>query len=686
MLARYAPKGKAVTDFATLVLAADSRGLKTGEQALDSIAATTERTERRSNKATAGLSKGYEEVGKQSIFAGQQSKMMAMQLSQVAQQASATGNWIQALAIQLPDLTLGFGTIGIAAGVVAGALLPLIANMVMSGDEADKLADAMDDLEGSMKSYAEAVENASQPIADLVGKFGEQAEGAQKVYEALRKIKELEFYENLNKAREAITETLDGLQSSIDRFQSASQMPEFLRPEAIGMMRSETALLANEFGLTAVQATRINDALDALSTADGPQQAADAAKLLGDEISRATQEGAALTPEMRDIQKEAYQASLEAQQFASMISQATSGANGLAGAVAGIANETGRAAQNAAAMVDALRSQAVTNQLIGNSSLDPLNGFNRTPFETEQDIMNRRAENTKSQYQLTQEKLARGSRGGGRKPAKSEADYYDDIVKSAQRRIDSLKVEQEALGMTEEAANRLRYQNDLLSDAQQRGITLTGDQRANLSTLAETMASVEEETRLASEAMEAQRDMLDGVFGDVRSALHDGKVSWDELADVATNALDKIIDKIQDDLVDSLVNLTSKSGGGDLLGGIFSLLGGGASADPWAGMRVASFDGGGSTGKGSRSGGLDGKGGFMALLHPQESVIDHTKGGGGQSVHVTSDVRVSVDENGELKAFVERTSSEVSDAKVRSYDRQMPDRVKQINANPRKRG
>jgi hypothetical protein len=31
---------------------------------------------------------------------------------------------------------------------------------------------------------------------------------------------------------------------------------------------------------------------------------------------------------------------------------------------------------------------------------------------------------------------------------------------------------------------------------------------------------------------------------------------------------------------------------------------------------------------GSRSGGVDGKGGFPAILHPNETVIDHTKGQG----------------------------------------------------------
>ena len=53
----------------------------------------------------------------------------------------------------------------------------------------------------------------------------------------------------------------------------------------------------------------------------------------------------------------------------------------------------------------------------------------------------------------------------------------------------------------------------------------------------------------------------------------------------------------------------------------------GASAD----VAVTSLDGGGFTGSGSRSGGVDGKGGFPAILHPNETVIDHTKGQAMQS-------------------------------------------------------
>jgi hypothetical protein len=51
-----------------------------------------------------------------------------------------------------------------------------------------------------------------------------------------------------------------------------------------------------------------------------------------------------------------------------------------------------------------------------------------------------------------------------------------------------------------------------------------------------------------------------------------------------------------------------------LLGGLF---GGGG---------LLSFDGGGFTGMGARTGGIDGKGGFPAILHPNETVLDHTKG------------------------------------------------------------
>ena len=51
-----------------------------------------------------------------------------------------------------------------------------------------------------------------------------------------------------------------------------------------------------------------------------------------------------------------------------------------------------------------------------------------------------------------------------------------------------------------------------------------------------------------------------------------------------------------------------------------------------------SGEGGGFTGFGARAGGVDGKGGFDAILHPNETVIDHTKG---QSMGATVNFNIS---------------------------------------------
>ena len=82
-------------------------------------------------------------------------------------------------------------------------------------------------------------------------------------------------------------------------------------------------------------------------------------------------------------------------------------------------------------------------------------------------------------------------------------------------------------------------------------------------------------------------------------------------------------------------------------------------------MSVASpsFDGGGYTGNGSRSGGLDGKGGFWAMMHPQETVIDHTKSGGkgvsfGGSGNVTVNVSLQETSDTSKQGTTEQSTSD----------------------------
>lgn len=57
-----------------------------------------------------------------------------------------------------------------------------------------------------------------------------------------------------------------------------------------------------------------------------------------------------------------------------------------------------------------------------------------------------------------------------------------------------------------------------------------------------------------------------------------------------------------------------------------------ASAGMVAGQTLASFEGGGLTGSGARSGGMDGKGGMLAVVHPNEKITDLHKGQGESKV------------------------------------------------------
>ena len=182
------------------------------------------------------------------------------------------------------------------------------------------------------------------------------------------------------------------------------------------------------------------------------------------------------------------------------------------------------------------------------------------------------------------------SKKGRKRRGKTDAEYYQDIIDGADRRIASLLVEQQALGMTEEAANALRYEQEMLNQAQQHGIELTPKQADYIKMLASTMAGLESAIQKAQDAINFAKDTTKGFFSDMANGLANGRGWWGSLADAAVNAITKIADALIDSGIDSLFG---GSGFGSLLSGLF----GGKSADPWSGLRLAS--GGYVTGPGS---------------------------------------------------------------------------------------
>lgn len=111
-----------------------------------------------------------------------------------------------------------------------------------------------------------------------------------------------------------------------------------------------------------------------------------------------------------------------------------------------------------------------------------------------------------------------------------------------------------------------------------------------------------------------------------------GKLSFKDLANSIVADITRII--VMQQISNARMAVMGSSGGGFLT----SLLGGSSSAPDFSSAigNLFSADGGGYTGNAPRTGGLDGKGGFMAVLHPQETVTDHTKGQrSGNTVNVT---------------------------------------------------
>lgn len=573
-------------DFATLVLAADSRGLVAGEQALNSLATAAERTESRTGKALSDVGKAAEQVGKQSSFAAQNSRMMAMQLSQVAQQASATGNYLQAIAIQLPDLALGFGPIGIAAGAAAGAVLSYFATY-----------DGGEDANDVLKEQEELIRR----VVDVWG------------------------------------EAVPALQAYIDQLDKAREVTDLLQAADVAANDKWKVARSDISGLGEELATLVVDLQQAGAEDETILQLQDAFA----KVQEAVASGHGDVEAMKDVQ-DALADAIDQTGIPALSNFATAFAS-LAQSISG--------AIRGAQVFKAEAIQALT--LVGNElkPLAPLFSEGGKIYSGD-DFTPRNPATPDTRPLIELDGLpgefgrgrgggrGRGRRGGG--GGKSQAELYDDLIKDAERRIASLTAEREAVGLSEQAAEKLRSETEMLNDAQQRGIKLTDEQKTNISGLAEQMASLDAETKAAQEQMDFFNDISDDLKDGILDAIVEGKNLDDVFQDLA-----KTIAKAA--LEAALFGSGPLSGGGTGEGGFGGILGGLLG-------KLFSFEGGGYTGSGSRSGGLDGKGGYMALVHPDETVIDHTKGGAGgsQGLHVT--FGVAADNNGNFLPFVDKVT------------------------------
>ena len=253
-------------DIAELSIRVDSAGAIKGVTDLDKLTAAAGKAEgavENVGTASKGAGAGMANLSRTTTGAGNSMRMAAQQLSQVGQQTMATGNFVQALAIQLPDLGLAFGAAGAAAGLLAGIALPLVANAMMgTGQSAKALTDTMNTMDDAVGAYVKAAQAAIAPTDQLASSYGSLAGAAQGALHAIADVKQVEAISAINTAVQQLSDTLLATYQNFGRSGSAGTR--------IG--------LADDFGMAAENAERFKNAIIALNGAQGMQAQAAAAR------------------------------------------------------------------------------------------------------------------------------------------------------------------------------------------------------------------------------------------------------------------------------------------------------------------------------------------------------------------------------------------------------------------------
>lgn len=273
---------------------------------------------------------------------------------------------------------------------------------------------------------------------------------------------------------------------------------------------------------------------------------------------------------------------------------------------------------------------------------------------------------------------AKGARSAAN-DAQKLADAYNGMTSSARQFIEQQKLEAQTLGMTEEAANRLRYEQDLLNQAANDNINLTAAQKQEIAGLAQQMAATEANTKRLKEAFDFAKDATKGFITDLRTGLMNGEGFFKSFANAATNLLNKVISKIEDELVNALFSIGgASSGGGGLFGGILGGIGklfGFANGGAFSGGVHAFAKGGTFTNqvvsqptmfRFAKGTGLMGEAGPEAIMplgrdaSGRLGVYARGNHGGSdvQYVQVPYIVSVEADDSGKIKAMMKQVSGE----------------------------
>lgn len=229
---------------------------------------------------------------------------------------------------------------------------------------------------------------------------------------------------------------------------------------------------------------------------------------------------------------------------------------------------------------------------------------------------------------VVEDKKGTGTKGGKR-PAKSMASIIEGMEKQA-------NLQRKLIGLSDQEADYLQILYNLKEKNKDASGKMT---EAQLKQAAERIAAINAETAAMEAQMQKIQDVADSFethFGDaLMGIVTDFDILNGSIEDFGYNA-EQVFKNMAREIIKDLYRIFVVK---KITGFISSAITG--TYNDLGNVGVGGYDGGGYTGSGPRSGGLDGKGGFLAMLHPRETVIDHTKGQSAGSVTVVQNINVS---------------------------------------------
>lgn len=261
---------------------------------------------------------------------------------------------------------------------------------------------------------------------------------------------------------------------------------------------------------------------------------------------------------------------------------------------------------------------------------------------------------------------------------------YANILRDGRAFIEMQGIEQQAIGMTDLEAAKLRATFDLLNQAQRAGIELTAAQTEELTNLAHQMAEAEYATDKLRERYEFAQDTFKGFFTDLKTELQNGASIWEAFGNAAANALQKIADKALDLALSGIFDMLFGAFGGgttSFLGGILS------------GSRVGLFANGTSYAPGGMA--VVGErgpelvrlpGGAQVTPNNRVTAPMHASFGGSGTGNDTQRVIVDVfvKDDGKLGAIARQEAAGVVEVAIHEYDAHtLPSSMERVSNHPR---